>query len=558
MFITQRLFRIQHIPIFSRIISYTATQKMNTHHNAFTSQYVPGRIPEITLTPVESQIVDVLNRYAATYNSTTESDPVTLRITGGWVRDKLLGQISHDIDIGIDNCSGEVFVTGLKDWLDNANADGDLSEEDDVGKISKIHKIKKNPDKSKHLETCTTKLFGLDIDFVNLRSESYTEDSRIPTITTGTPYEDAHRRDATLNAMFFNLSTKKVEDYTGRGLEDLANGVLRTPLEPRKTFLDDPLRCLRLIRFASNYGFSVDEEALNAMREVGIRVALETKISRERIGVEVKKMMINKRGVIGALSAFQLLRDVNFACIFDLGDTNVEKGWLEENMRHFEDDVLVNIDDLDEFLMPIMEKNVVDISSLLNNGSDENDIVLFYSAIILNHWKGTRVKVGKKQQFVAMLCVLNGIKMPLRVAENVATITSNIDTYRNAVDHVEGWSRSDVAEKIILPYGEKWRVNLLVNCVLEVFESQNRMSSIDSVLGKYKRLDQLIEVQKLGECHKEPVLVNGKDLLKLSGKKPGPWLKPITEKLFKWQLDNPDKGREEMLEYLNSSSEIEL
>ena len=65
----------------------------------------------------------------------------------------------------------------------------------------------------------------------------------------GDEQEDAMRRDATINALFYNLHTEEVEDFTG-GLKDLASKTIRTPMNPETTFIDDPLRILRLIRFA--------------------------------------------------------------------------------------------------------------------------------------------------------------------------------------------------------------------------------------------------------------------------------------------------------------------
>ena len=70
------------------------------------------------------------------------------------------------------------------------------------------------------------------IDLVNLRNEQYTEESRVPTIEIGTPTEDAYRRDLTINSMFYNINEEKVEDLTEKGVMDLRNGVIRTPLEP--------------------------------------------------------------------------------------------------------------------------------------------------------------------------------------------------------------------------------------------------------------------------------------------------------------------------------------
>ena len=92
--------------------------------------------------------------------------------------------------------------------------------------------IKANSEKSKHLETATIRVHGMMIDLVNLRSEKYSDDSRVPTIEIGTPEEDAYRRDLTINAMFYNINKGRVEDFTKRGENDLRLGIVRTPLEP--------------------------------------------------------------------------------------------------------------------------------------------------------------------------------------------------------------------------------------------------------------------------------------------------------------------------------------
>src|SRR5690606_4136775 len=109
-----------------------------------------------------------------------------------------------------------------------------------------VYKVERNPEKGKHLETATTKVFDLDIDFVNLRGNSYGESAASAGSGTslrteiGSPQEDAMRRDATVNALFYNLNTSEIEDFTGKGLEDLEKGILRTPLSPSETFHDDP------------------------------------------------------------------------------------------------------------------------------------------------------------------------------------------------------------------------------------------------------------------------------------------------------------------------------
>lgn len=149
-----------------------------------------------------------------------------------------------------------------------------LSDELYPGKGKKFGVVKQNSEKSKHLETACMKVHGVSIDFVNLRSEEYAQDSRVPTIDIGTPEEDAYRRDLTINALFYNINQNTIEDWTKRGLDDLKQGIIRTPLDPVKTFNDDPLRVLRTIRFTNRFGFEMDEEVKAAASDPKILEAM--------------------------------------------------------------------------------------------------------------------------------------------------------------------------------------------------------------------------------------------------------------------------------------------
>ena len=261
------------------------------------SQVVPSRL---TLNPRERQLKELLVAAAAHIDQQAASakeeqpdvkprqNPLILRWAGGWVRDKLLNLESHDIDVAINTMTGETFALELQAFCSiEANRAAYKIGPDD---LKHLHTIKKNPDSSKHLETATTSLFGLDLDFVNLRKETYAADSRNPQIEFGTAEEDALRRDATINALFYNLQSGELEDFTG-GLPDLANGMIRTPLEPLQTFTDDPLRVLRLIRFASRLQFKIDDASEHVMSDPQVLEALKQKIRRERVGIELEKML---------------------------------------------------------------------------------------------------------------------------------------------------------------------------------------------------------------------------------------------------------------------------
>jgi tRNA nucleotidyltransferase (CCA-adding enzyme) len=133
------------------------------------------------------------------------------------------------------------------------------------------------------LETANLRVFGFEIDCVNLRVETYATDSRIPNMQFGSAYEDAMRRDFTINSLFYNLNTQQVEDFTNMGLDDLNNKIIRTPLPPSLTFQDDPLRILRAIRFSARYNFTLHPDIIASALDPNILKNLQTKISRERI-----------------------------------------------------------------------------------------------------------------------------------------------------------------------------------------------------------------------------------------------------------------------------------
>ena len=144
----------------------------------------------VVCTAEERRIFDTLLDVVKTYDL-----PVTLRVAGGWVRDKLLGKHSSDIDIALDTCMGQEFALKVNEYLSSRG-----EETRGVGVIQS------NPDQSKHLETATMRVHGAWLDLVNLRSESYSEGSRIPEARFGTAAEDAERRDLTINALFYNIT----------------------------------------------------------------------------------------------------------------------------------------------------------------------------------------------------------------------------------------------------------------------------------------------------------------------------------------------------------------
>jgi len=300
-------------------------------NNAFFSSSSPQRLrnsnndniflPQINLSPEEDELFTLLKQVASTYAPNT-----TLRVAGGWVRDKILAtsefnarstsatqrltskytskgrkgtsvisssndnQKPLDIDIALDDMLGRHFAEFVNTWLCTHGKDS----------IS-YGVVMKNPDKSKHLETATMKLGQFWIDFVNLRAEEYVSNSRIPDLMRiGTPEEDAYRRDLTINALFYNINENTIEDLTDRGISDLQKGIIATPLRPLTTLLDDPLRILRSIRFAARLRFTMDNKLRIAAQDERVRWALSQKVSRERVGSELD-LMLRSPDPVGAI-----------------------------------------------------------------------------------------------------------------------------------------------------------------------------------------------------------------------------------------------------------------
>ena len=246
---------------------------------------------------------------------------VELRVAGGWVRDRIMNKQSDDIDIMVDKMSGADFAKLIAKHL----------------AIQDPHVVEENPEASKHLETAGMKIpvssgNSLDIDFACARTEVYTDDSRNPNIQPATPKEDAFRRDLTINSLFYNIHTNQVEDFTGHGLEDLQAGIIRTPLNPLKTFSDDPLRIFRTIRFASRYNWAIDKTTWDVLCDPTLREAISKKITKERIQEEMSKMF----GGDNPIEAIRMLK--NCGILDDLISDALKNTEYEGLMEPFEMD----------------------------------------------------------------------------------------------------------------------------------------------------------------------------------------------------------------------------
>jgi tRNA nucleotidyltransferase (CCA-adding enzyme) len=189
-------------------------------------------------------------------------------VIGGFVRDHILGR-GHKKDIDIVAVGSGIALAEKTAALL-------------PGKI-KVQVFK-------NYGTAMLRYRDTDIEFVGARRESYRQDSRKPLVEDGTLEDDQDRRDFTINALALSLNPGdfgNLVDPFG-GLEDIENKIIRTPLGPDITYSDDPLRMLRAIRFASQLGFHIEKESLEAISRNKHRLEI---ISGERIVDELNKIL---------------------------------------------------------------------------------------------------------------------------------------------------------------------------------------------------------------------------------------------------------------------------
>jgi tRNA nucleotidyltransferase (CCA-adding enzyme) len=296
------------------------------HSHSYTPVIIPAT-DKIVLNETEQKIFQLLKDCVHQRGLKVE-----MRVAGGWVRDKLLRIDCKDVDIALDTMMGETFAKNLCEFMAQHNLHP-----------KGVGVIQSNPDRSKHLETATINIFGQPIDFVNLRAEEYANDSRIPDkIEFGTPLQDALRRDITINSLFYHIQDETIEDWSGRGLMDLEEGIIRTPLASETTLMDDPLRLLRIIRFSSRYGYALVPEIINASMIAAVQEAFLAKVSRERVGTEFDKTISDRNGFSGLrlysrLNAFHLLtmeqEDVDYGHLLELFDAIVRTNFSADERR---------------------------------------------------------------------------------------------------------------------------------------------------------------------------------------------------------------------------------
>lgn len=224
-------------------------------------------------------------------------------VVGGYVRDIFLEKPSDDIDCVVVSHDGmpSPGIAVAKCLKKRLGKKASLSVFKNFGTAQvKVYGTTLSPLSLKGEEPLTQEKSpfkgdseGLEIEFVGARKESYQRDSRKPIVEDGTLEDDQNRRDFTINAMAICLNKSRFGELVDPfgGVDDLYDGIIRTPLDPDITFSDDPLRMLRCIRFATRFNFLIEDETFEALERNAERIKI---ISGERIADELNKILMTK------------------------------------------------------------------------------------------------------------------------------------------------------------------------------------------------------------------------------------------------------------------------
>ncbi|TCV20685.1 tRNA nucleotidyltransferase/poly(A) polymerase [Sphingobacterium alimentarium] len=322
-------------------------------------------------------------------------------VIGGYVRDRIMGRsFKNDVDILVIG-SGIDFATKLGEHLHTKVA---------------VYKS---------FGTAMLVYDGLDVEFVGARKESYRRDSRKPIVEDGTLQDDQNRRDFTINAMAYSLNSATYGQLLDPfdGLSDIENRIIRTPLAPKETFSDDPLRMMRAIRFATQLNFKIDVETLEAIVETKERIQI---ISKERITDEMNKIILSKKPSIGFKYLFDTgLLQLVFPAMANLYGVDYVDGKGHKDNFYHTLEVLDNVADMSDDLWLRWAAIMHDIAKPATKRFDKRIGWTFHghedrgARMVPKLFADMKLPLNEKMKFVQKLVQLH--LRPIVLAQDIVT-----------------------------------------------------------------------------------------------------------------------------------------
>lgn len=281
---------------------------------------------------------------------------VPVYLIGGFVRDKILGRNTKDMDIV---CVGDGIELAAK-VAEKFTPEPEVHFFKNFGTaqikirfpiVENRNSLKESDSDNNPVPSPLERGWGeVEIEFVGARKESYDFNSRKPAVENGTIEDDQNRRDFTINAMAISLNKADHGELVDpfNGIRHLEEKNIQTPLAPAQTFSDDPFRMMRAIRFASQLNFTIHPETFEAIRQMAERIKI---VSGERIADELNKILLSSKPSIGfdLLYKSGLLKIIFPQMVALAGAEYIDGHGHKDNFYHtiqVVDNIVKNTDDL--------------------------------------------------------------------------------------------------------------------------------------------------------------------------------------------------------------------
>jgi len=436
-------------------------------------------------------------------------------LAGGAVRDEIMGKPPKDLDFVINGgiSAGIDFATWLGKEIGNYKVDSNpvIYPKYGTAKLS--------------LEYNKFNLPVMDLEFVAPRKEIYTTGSRKPEVTGGELIDDVMRRDLTINSLLKNISNGEILDLTGKGIEDIKKGLIRTPADPKIIFKDDPLRMLRAIRFAVKYNFKFTDELIKDIKRYSKWITI---ISHERIRDELNKILESPKPDVG----IRLLK-VTGLLEYVIEEFNQTIGMTQN--KHHKDDVFKHTMSVLSNTPPDLKTRLMalfhDIGKVLTRTVSPDGSVHFYG-----HEKASGEMVKN---------IMTRLKYPNDLIDAVAQGV----THHMSLKHGEN-DTSQLSDKSLRKFSAAVGNNL--ENILDLIHADNishadessMPNQIELVRQRIERLNTQID----NSNNKLPI--NGDDIIQM-GIKRGPIIGKMLGAVQDAWYENPNITREDAINIVN-------